>query len=325
LEVLGYRVSGLHRKAGLFWALKWWMAAVLTLVFLPQLIPLVYTRLLTEVAIMALFAMSLNLQLGYGGLYSMGHAAFFGTAAYTFGLLTLKCSFYMPVAAISGILMAGVMGAIIGFLCVRLGTTYFVMLTLAFGMIVYTIIYKWYSLTGGENGIVGLVKPDHFSTPVNFYYLVLTLILICLILMRVLVNSPFGKVIQGIRENKERMEFLGINIQKFQLIIFVIGALFAGVAGILYSLLNHGAFPGYAGIGKSTEVIIMCLIGGMGTFIGPAIGALVLVGVGKVASDYMHYWPTLLGVILILCSVAFRGGLCGAMQKKLNKMMLRRS
>jgi branched-chain amino acid transport system permease protein len=271
--------------------------------------------MLTEVLIMALFAVSLNLVLGYGGIISLGHASFFGIGAYTLALLIIKSGFPLLIALICTPLTSAAAGIVMGYLAVRLSPWYCAMLTLAVGQLIFLVIFKWNSLTGGETGLLGLSKPQLFSNITGFYYFALINVLICFILIIIIKRSPFGKVVQAIRENKQRVEFLGINTRQVQLTMFTISAALAGFAGGLYALFTTGAFPAYAGVMRSTECILYCVIGGLSTLGGPPLGALVVIVLRQVLSDYMEYWPTVMGTILIMFAIAFRGGIAGMLGK----------
>jgi branched-chain amino acid transport system permease protein len=180
----------------------------------------------TEMIIMALFAMSLNLILGFGGMVSFGHAAFFGAGAYTVALLMKKAGWPLYLALPAAPLVAAIVAAVIGWFCVRLLGLYFAILTLAFSQLLYMIIFQWYTFTGGDDGIHGIPRPE-FLDPTNYYLLCLVLFLICFVLMRMIVNSSFGLSIRTTRENLERAKFIGINVRRYQLINFIIAGAFA--------------------------------------------------------------------------------------------------
>ena len=296
---------------------KWWLLGLIGILFiLPLVLSPSYSRVLIEVLIFALLAASVNLPLGYGGVMVFCQALFFSIGAYAVVLLTVKAGFSLAVATISGPLLAMVAAIIIGYLCIRLGSMYFALITIGFGLLFYQLVLKWYSLTGGYQGITGIVRPDLISTTVGFYYFTLIVVLICFILIWILINSPFGKVIQGMRENKERLEFVGVDCKRIGIILLVIGAFFAAVAGVLRSYLSGGAFPTYAFWLLSIEPLLMSLIGGIGTFFGPPLGALVLVLGSTIAADYTKHWPAIVGIILITVVLAFRKGIVGTLQER---------
>jgi len=304
----------------------WGLLAALAALFIPALGSRFYTFVATDVAIMALFAVSLNLLLGYGGLVSFGHAAYFGIGAYACGILMKYHAVPFALALPAAGLIAGAFAAFFGFFCVRLTKIYFAMLTLAFAQIVWAICFKWNSVTGGEQGMPEIPYPDlgwaarlpglgTYRAGDHFYMLTVALVAACLWLLRRVVRSPFGRLLTTIRENPERAEFIGVNVRRHELIAFVIAGLFAGIAGGLFGIFNRGVFPDFAYWPKSSEVLIMTLLGGMGYFYGPAIGALVLLVLNQQITSYTQYWPFILGTLLIILLFAFPGGIVGALSR----------
>ena len=286
-----------------------------------------YTFLANDVVIWALFATSLNLLVGYAGLVSFGHAAYFGIGAYTTGLLMKKLGVSFLLAFPASGLVAGLFALVFGFFCVRLTKIYFAMLTLAFAQIVWAICFKWNEVTGGEQGMPEIPYPDFgwlerlaavvpfvggYRTSEYFYFLTLLLVGVCFWLLRRIVGSPFGRILTTIRENPERAEFIGVDVRRYELAAFVLAGAFAGLAGGLFGIFNRGVFPDFAYWTKSSEVLIMTLLGGMGAFFGPALGALVLLWLNQQIVSYTQYWPLILGIILIALLFVFPGGLAGA-------------
>jgi len=285
-----------------------------------------YTFLANDVIIWALFATSLNLLVGYTGLVSFGHAAYFGVGAYVTGILMKKLAvpFFLAWPA------AGIFGAacalVFGFFCVRLTRIYFAMLTLAFAQIVWAICFKWNELTGGEQGMPEIPYPDFgwleragasvpllsWRTAEYFYFLTVVLVAASLWALHRIVSSPFGRMLTTIRENAERAEFIGVNVRRYELAAFVLAGGFAGLAGGLFGIFNRGVFPDFAYWTKSSEVLIMTLLGGMGTFLGPSIGALVLILLNQQIVSYTQYWPLVLGTVLVVLLFGFPGGIAGA-------------
>ncbi len=302
----------------------WGGLAVLAALAVPALGSRFYTFVATDVAILALFATSLNLLLGYTGLVSFGHAAYFALGAYTCGILMKKAAVPFLAAWPAGGLLAALFALAFGFFCVRLTKIYFAMLTLAFAQIVWAICFKWNDVTGGEQGLPEIPYPDlgwmerlpwlgDLRTSDHFYLLTVVLVALCLGVLRRIVDSPFGRLLTTIRENPERAEFIGVHVRRYELIAFVIAGLFAGLAGGLFGIFNRGVFPDFAYWPKSSEVLIMTLLGGMGYFWGPAVGALVLLVLNQQITSYTEYWPFVLGSILIVLLFAFPGGLVGAL------------
>jgi branched-chain amino acid transport system permease protein len=303
-----------------------WLALVVALL-VPTLGSRYYTFLANDMIIWALFATSLNLLVGYTGLVSFGHAAYFGIGAYATGILMKKAGVSFLLALPAGGIAAGLFALLFGFFCVRLTRIYFAMLTLAFAQIVWAICFKWNEVTGGEQGMPEIPYPDFawierwagalpgisgFRTSDYYYVLTVLVVGICLWLLRRIVGSPFGRLLTTIRENPERAEFIGVNVRRYELAAFVLAGGFAGIAGGLFGIFNRGVFPDFAYWTKSSEVLIMTLLGGMGAFYGPALGALVLIWLNQQIVSYTEYWPLILGVILIFLLFVFPGGLAGA-------------
>jgi branched-chain amino acid transport system permease protein len=197
------------------------------------------------------------------------------------------------------------------------------MLTLAFAQIVWAICFKWNEVTGGEQGMPEIPYPDlawmgrlpwvrELRTSDHFYLLTVVLVGLCLWALRRVVGSPFGRMLTTVRENAERAEFIGVNVRRYELAAFVLAGAFAGLAGGLFGIFNRGVFPDFAYWTKSSEVLIMTLLGGMGSFYGPGIGALALILLNQQITSYTEYWPFVLGTILIVLLFVFPGGLAGA-------------
>src|ERR1700704_55828 len=311
------------RVAKIPWVLVVFVAALLVPAFGSRF----YTFLANDVIIWALFATSLNLLVGYTGLVSFGHAAYFGVGAYVTGILMKKLAvpFVLAWPAAGG--FGAACALVFGFFCVRLTRIYFAMLTLAFAQIVWAICFKWNELTGGEQGMPEIPYPSFdwvdrvavvlpfvggYRPSDYFYFPCLLLVAACFWMLRRIVGSPFGRMLTTIRENAERAEFIGVNVRRYELAAFVIAGAFAGLAGGLFGIFNRGVFPDFAYWTKSSEVLIMTLLGGMGTFYGPAVGAVALIGLNQQIVSYTEYWPLILGSILVLLLFVFPGGIAGA-------------
>jgi branched-chain amino acid transport system permease protein len=306
----------------------WALLAFVAAFGVPALGSRFYTFLANDVIIWALFATSLNLLVGYTGLVSFGHAAYFGIGAYTTGLLMKKVGVPFLLAFPAAGMLAGLCALLFGFFCVRLTRIYFAMLTLAFAQIVWAICFKWNEVTGGEQGMPEIPYPSFdwvdrvapvlpflggYRTSDYFYFTSLILVGVCLALLRRIVHSPFGRMLTTIRENAERAEFIGVNVRRYELAAFVLAGAFAGLAGGIFGIFNRGVFPDFAYWTKSSEVLIMTLLGGMGMFYGPAVGALVLLWLNQQIVSYTEYWPLVLGVILVLLLFVLPGGIAGAL------------
>jgi len=294
-----------------------------------------YTFLATDIAILALVAASLNLLLGTTGLVSFGHAAYFGIGAYTCAILmkTYGLPFVLGLAA--GGINAALWALLFGAFCVRSNKIYFSMLTLAFAQIVWAICFKWNSVTGGEQGFNNVPYPNldwmevipilgDLRTGDRYYLVVLVLTGVAFFLLKRIVGSPFGQILTAIRENPERAEFVGVNVRRYQLAAFVVAGAFAGWAGALFGIFNRGVFPDFAYWAKSAEVLIMVILGGFGSFWGPAVGAAVLILLNQQITAYTQYWPFILGSILIVLLFVFPGGIVGALQAALLRVRRRR-
>jgi len=301
----------------------WPLLVLLAALFVPALGSRFYTFLANDIIIWALFATSLNLLVGYTGLVSFGHAAYFGIGAYTTGILMKRAALPFLLAFPAAAVLAGAFALVFGTFCVRLTRIYFAMLTLAFAQIVWAICFKWNEVTGGEQGMPEVPYPDlawmgslpvlrDLRTSDHFYLLTVLLVALCLWILHRIVRSPFGRMLTTIRENAERAEFIGVHVRRYELAAFVLAGAFAGLAGGLFGIFNRGVFPDFAYWTKSSEVLIMTLLGGMGTFWGPSVGALALILLNQQIVSYTEYWPFVLGIILVVLLFGFPGGLAGA-------------
>jgi branched-chain amino acid transport system permease protein len=282
------------------------------------------TFLATQIAISALFAMSLNLLLGTTGLVSFGHVAYFGIGSYVCGIMMktygVPFSIALPAAAVGAAL-----GALaFGFFCVRLTKIYFAMLTLAFSQIVWAICFKWNDVTGGDQGIPDVPYPNldwmsqvpflsDLRIAEQFYVLTLIVVTLSFAAIRRIIASPFGLMLTTIRENPERAASIGLNVRRYELAAFVIAGCFAGIAGALFGIFNRGVFADFVYWPKSAEVMIMTILGGIDYFWGPAVGAATLVLLNQEITSYTQYWPLVLGLILLTLLFVFPGGIVGGL------------
>ena len=302
----------------------WGLSAAPVLIALPFILEYwvspYYLYLTIKIYIWALFAMSFNLVLGYGGMMSFGHAAYFGVAAYTCTLLIVKASCPFTLALAAGPVSAALIGLIIGFFSVRIrGVFFFATITLSFAQLLYILTYKWRSFTFGDDGIQGIPVPDFINTDetyINLYFFTLIVILVCIFIMWRIVRSPFGMMLRSLRENPDRATFLGLNVENYKLIAFVISAFFSGMAGVLYSFLETSIAPDILFWSQSGEVILMGLLGGMHIFFGPALGAAVMVLLNSFITSYTEYWGLCLGTTLILIVLFFPKGVGGLLAEK---------
>ena len=310
----------------------WGFIAGIVLIALPFFLEKVLTEyhlyLAIKILVWALFATSFNLVLGYGGMMSFGHAAFFGIGAYTCSLLLVKAGSSVTFAFAAAPLAAAAAGVVIGFFSVRIkGVFYFATITLSFAQLVYIVAYKWRGLTFGDDGIQGIPVPALISTDetyVNYYFFALIVILVCFYLLRKIVKSPFGMMLKSLKENPERAEFVGIRVENYRLIAFVISAFFSGIAGVLYAFLETSVAPDILFWSMSGEVILMGLLGGMGLFLGPTVGAAVMVLLNSYITSYTEYWPFFLGLTLILIVLFFPRGVGGLVVERVQALRNRK-
>jgi branched-chain amino acid transport system permease protein len=297
----------------IFWQKSFGTSIVLFILLLiaPFFIPKFYTYILAVIFVTALLAMSLNLVVGHGGLFQFHHAAFYGVGAYTTGLILAKTSWPWWIGLIAGPVAAAMVGLLIGMFCVRLNRLYFGMLQISLGSLVWAIAFRWYSLTGGDDGIHGIPIPELISSLKGSYYFVLIVLGISLILMYLIYKSPFGTTLQAIRDNAERCAAVGINVRRHQLMGIVIATFFAGVAGVLFVIVEGSIFPDLLFWVLSLEVFIMCLLGGWFTFAGPILGAAAIVSLRTFVGTHTDYWTLILGVILILLIFFLPDGIMG--------------
>jgi branched-chain amino acid transport system permease protein len=286
------------------------------LLILPPIIPRFYTYTLAVILETALLAMSLNMLVGHGGLFQFHHGVFYGVGAYTVALILTKTPLPTWVALIAGPLMAALTGLVIGWFCVRLSKLYFGMLQISLGSLVWAVVFRWYRLTNGDDGIHGIPMPPFITSQSSVYYFILIVFAICLIVMYLIFKSPFGATLQAIRDNPERCEAIGVNVRRHQLIAIIIATFFAGIAGDLFVVLEGSVFPDLLFWVLSLEIFIMCLLGGWFTFAGPILGATIMVSLRTFVGIYTEYWTLILGIILILLIFFLPEGVWGYVLEK---------
>jgi branched-chain amino acid transport system permease protein len=281
---------------------------LLGLVFLMALPPF-YTSywisLLTQMLIFAVLAMSLDVLMGYTGLSSFGHAGFFGAAGYVTAILTTRYHMGFLVCFLSGLTLPILISMVFGLLVAHATGVSFLIITLALGMVLWGLAFRWVSMTGGDNGISGIIRPDiglpvALKDPLTFYYFILVFFLISLILLAILVRSPFGHSLKGIRDSESRMRVLGYHTWLHKYLAYVVSAGFAGTAGVFWAYFNGFISPYDMDLNASIEIILMVILGGPGTLIGPAIGAVIIVFLKNFVSAYTERWLLIIGSIYIL-------------------------
>jgi len=288
------------------------MVAVLLLLLLaPSFLPRFYIYLFALIMVTGLLATSLNLVLGHGGMFQFHHAVFYGAGAYACALMITKTSLPWFVAFVAGPIVASLLALLMGLICVRLSKLYFGMLQLSLGSLVWALVFRWYSFTGGDDGIHGIPLPSFLTNVAESYYFTVVVSVASLWLMYALVNSPFGRIFEAIRDNPERSQVIGVNVRKQQLVGLVIAGFFAGVAGVLFVVVEDSVFPDLMFWTLSLEILIMCLLGGWFTFWGPMVGAAIMVVLRTIVGIYTEYWTLVLAIILILLIFFLPQGVLG--------------
>lgn len=280
-----------------------------------------------RVMILAIFAMGYNLLLGRTGLLSFGHAAFYAGGAYGLGLFSLHVNPHPLLGILVGIMMAALLALIIGFFCVRHTEIYFAMLTLAFGMMVFSLIWNLRDITGGDDGLIGIMREPmtlgFISIPLlktaHYYFLVLFCLVVTVWLIHLIRHSPFGLILSGIRENDRRIEFAGLSVKNYRLAAFIISGTFAGLAGALGALLESNTDPFSAHWSHSAEPILVSLIGGIQTFTGPLVGSVVFIVLREIIERFTHNWMLWFGIILLIIIMGLRGGVVGGISQLMNR------
>ena len=297
------------------------VAALLLLGACPWILARHQLSLLTKLLILGLFALSLDLIMGYTGMVSFGHAAYFGLGAYASALVLIHFAQPVPVALLAGALLAGAVALPVGWFSTRATGIYFAMLTLAFAQLLYTVAYKWRDLTGGSDGIAGVPKTTLFwggpslASPQAFYVLVAACVVLSLLVCRALVRSPFGHALEAIRENERRFTSLGRDPRPFKLVVFVIAAAFAGLAGALFAPFRGFASPEVMFWVFSGQGLMMVLMGGIGTLVGPILGAMVFILIQELLSSYTEHWMIFTGIVFVLMVIFLPDGLVGTARR----------
>jgi branched-chain amino acid transport system permease protein len=289
----------------------WWIVALVVLCLVPLVLPRFYVYLLSIILLYGLLAMSNNFPLGFGGIYQLHHAVFYGIGAYGTALVITKSGLSPWIAFLIGPLVATVLSLVMGLICIRLSKLYFGMLQISLGSLVWAIVYRWYSFTGGDDGIHGISVPDIISSYKGAYYFTLIVTGVSLYVLYRILKSPYGSALQGIRDNPVRSSMIGVNVKRHQLLALIIAGFFAGVAGTLFVVVDNTVFPDMMFWTLSMEVVIMCLLGGWLTFMGPMLGAAMIVLIRTFVSTYTVYWALVLGIIFMLVIFFLPNGVLG--------------
>ena len=300
-----------------------WIVGLLGLLaLLPLALTEYYLGLVTRMMIYAVFAMSLDILLGYTGLPSLGHAAFFGVASYTVGIVSVKVTqnFGLVIASTVGVTIA--ISAVFGVLAIRASGAYFFMITLALAQVLWGVAFKWRALTGGDDGLPGVPRPSlgisfSLGSTTNFYLFVLVLSVLVAAVLFLCVRSPFGLALKGIRESETRMRALGYNVRLHKYVAFIISGFFAGLAGMLFAYYNGFVSPSDLSIVLSAKVLLMVILGGAGTLFGPAVGAGLIVLLESLVSAQSERWLFILGSFYVAVALFAPQGIGGALKARL--------
>lgn len=299
------------------------------LVVLPLILP--YYALGTEIVLFALAAVAFDLCLGFTGVMMFCQASFFGTGVYVTSLTLIHLSQNIFIAVACGVAAAGTLALLFGWLASSRSGSYSVLLTLAFNELIYFIAYQWSSVTGGDDGLTGVPRPNldfglfsiDIQSSLSFYVFASIVFLLCFMIIRQITLSPFGAVLKGIRENEVRAQAIGYNVRLYKVAVFVIGGMFMGLAGSLYCMHINFAHIHNVHFETSGNIVMMVLIGGMGTLVGPFIGAFMIMVASEVASSLWDRWLIIQGIVFVLFVLFARGGIWGIAQSVKNRLQNR--
>jgi branched-chain amino acid transport system permease protein len=294
----------------------WALVALVLLLVAPWVLSRFWTLVLVEVLVFALFAASLHLLMGTGGMVSFGHAVTFGLGAYAAALLLLGARLPMLLAFAAAPVAAALGTTLIGFFTVRLTSIYFAMLTLAFCQIAYAIVHQWYDVTGGDNGLLGVWPPRWLADPVRYYYVALVACGGGVALLAAVGRAPFGLTLRAIRDHARRAEASGVDVRRHQWLAFVLAGFLGGLAGATFVFLKGSVFPNYLTVATSVQPLVMVLLGGVGALAGAPVGAAVYTLLDTLVSQYTEYWQFVVGAILIVLVVAFPRGIVGLLAER---------
>lgn len=294
------------------------LCALAAALFAPLYLGSFWLSLLTQILIFGLLALSVDLLLGHAGMFSICQAAFFAVAAYTVAILQVKYGQPTIVAVPAGFGAAVILSLVYG-IAVRTSGVYFILVTIALGHILWGVSWTWVSFTNGEGGITNVPAPAvgslSITNPSSYYYLVLAVVAACVLGYRILIRSPFGLALRGIRESESRMRALGYHIGAHKYAAFVLSGILSGLAGLLYIYFNKFVSPASAEFFLSIEVALMVLVGGTGTLIGPFIGSAIILGIRNYVSAYIEQWMIVMGIVFIVTMLWTPDGVLGVMRR----------
>jgi len=287
---------------------------VIILLIFPFVFP--FTELATEILIFSLLAVAFNLMLGYAGLLSFCHAALFASGAYTMGILLVRFDINVFLGMFAAAVVGALIAFIIGWVSIRRHGIYFAMLTLAFNEVIYFTIFELKDLTGGDDGLRGIHRPDvgvgplSFSVqePLSFYFFVLVIVVLSIMVIRRITNSPFGSVFLAVRENEHRAESVGYKIRDYKIVAFVVSGFFSGIAGALFCMHIKYVALSFCHWSLSGEVVMMSLVGGIGYLYGPMVGAGLVTVMQDFFSTIWDRWLLILGAVFVIFVMFFQGG-----------------
>jgi branched-chain amino acid transport system permease protein len=307
-------------------------ALILFLLVLPAFSGKYILYITIHILILSVFALGFNLLLGYTGLLSFGQAGFFAMGAYACAKILLILPSLL-LGTMTGMIAGALAAFLLGFLCVRHTRIYFSMLTLSFGMMIYSLAWKWREVTGGDDGLVGIPRapleiPGVLSINMNpmgnYYYYVLVISLVAIYLLYRLIHSPFGLTLKGIRESESRVAYAGISVRHYRLLSFTIAGLYAGLAGSFLPPLENTVTPPIAHWTHSAEPVMVTLLGGIHTFSGPIVGSIVFYIIKDIIVRYTQYWLIWFGAIIVFLVLVFRGGIVIFLIERIWSFMNRR-
>jgi branched-chain amino acid transport system permease protein len=290
---------------------------------LPLLFSNYYVGLATQIFIMAIFAMSLDILVGHTGLPSMGHAAYYGVAAYAAGFLCLAGVKNFWLVMFLGMGLGGLAAAFFGLLALRALGPYFMLITLALSQVLWGIAFKWRSVTKGDDGLPGIGRPEigmgiDLKPDFYFYYFTVAIFLIVLVALFILLNSPFGYTLRGIRESESRMKALGYPVWVYKYLSFIFAGIFAGISGALWVYYSGFVNPSNFGVDLSVKALLMLILGGSGSLFGPAIGSGIIVLLENLVSGITERWSLVLGIVYVAVIMLFSEGVSSVIKRGRN-------
>ncbi len=300
-----------------------WTLMILGFALVPVLMRSSYQlNLASHVLVWGLFAVAFNMLWGVTGMLSFGQALYYGLGAYFVGLMVeyLGSAWYLPAIGI-GMLAVAATSFLLGLLVIRVGGVYFTMLTLAFGQLAWQITFKWYDFTGGDDGIQGIAAPGFLQNPIAYYYFLLVLVMLSIWILKRMAYSPFGLMLRCVRQNPERVRFLGRRVRRNQLRVYMVSSLFAALAGSLMAGIDNSIHTDMFFWTTSGEVILMSVLGGLNQFFGPFVGAAAIIIIEDIVGAWTEYWSLIIGSIIMSMVILFPKGLVGELHQLKLRMM----